>query len=190
MKDMLTFVTGSTGKWKEVSAVLGDLVTQKDIGLPEIQDLDVKKVIAEKLIEARKAIPEGAILVDDSGYYFHALGRLPGVFTKFFLEELGLKRSAEMLVKLGDSSLTAYTVLGYMDETDHISYFDGTFEGTMVMPRGEGGFGFDPVFCPKGSDKTMAEMNDEERLKWKMRTIAVKKLKAFLESTEPEKTAN
>ena len=178
--DMITFITGSTGKWKEVSAVLGDFVVQKDIDLPEIQDLDVKKVVAAKLLEARKVIPKGAILVDDSGYYYHALGRLPGVFSKFFYKELGLERNVELLKKLGDTTVTAYTILGYMDAHDSISYFEATIECTFVSPRGTNGFGFDPIFLPAGSDKTAAEMDDTERNKWKMRTIAVKKLKEFL----------
>ena len=187
---MITFITGSAGKWEEVFALLGDVVRQKDLDLPEIQSLDVKEVIGAKLVEARKVITQGAILVDDSGYYFHALGRLPGVFSKFFYEELGLEGNVSLLEKLGDNHVTAYTQLGYMNEQGVISYFEGVVECTFVAPRGTNGFGFDPVFLPDGSDKTMAEMNDEERQKWKMRTIAVNKLKAFLESTEPEKTAN
>ncbi len=179
-EEKVTFITGSAGKWEEVSAVLGDRVVQKDIDLPEIQDLDVKKVIAAKLIEARKVIPLGAILVDDSGYYFHAMGRLPGVFSKFFYEELGLEGNVALLEKFGDNHVTAYTLLGYMDERGVISNFEGVVEGTLVAPHGTNGFGFDPVFLPEGSQKTMAEMNDDERHSFKMRTIAVKKLKEFL----------
>jgi XTP/dITP diphosphohydrolase len=41
---------------------------------------------------------------------------------------------------------------------------DGVCEGTLVsVPRGEGGFGYDPVFVPEGSTSTMAELADEEK---------------------------
>ena len=120
---MITFITGNAGKWKRISAVLGDQVVQKDIDLVEIQSLDVKEVIAAKLIEARKVITEGAILVDESGYYFHAFGRLPGVFTKFFLKELSLTRIVVLLTMLADTEVTHYSVLGYMNDMGEIRLF-------------------------------------------------------------------
>jgi non-canonical purine NTP pyrophosphatase (RdgB/HAM1 family) len=179
-KTMITFITGNHNKLSEIAHVLTVPLAHADIDLPEIQTLDVKEVIAAKLTEARGHIKEGAILVDDSGYYFHALGKLPGVFSKFFLKEIGLEKTAHMLTLLNNVNATAYTMLGYMDAHDVVHYFEGAVEGTIVTPRGEGGFGFDPVFMPSGHTKTFAEMSESERLNLKMRAIATRKLKEFL----------
>jgi inosine/xanthosine triphosphate pyrophosphatase family protein len=49
-----------------------------DVDLPEIQSLDVKEVVLEKLKLARVHVQHGAIMVDDTGYYVKSMGRLPG----------------------------------------------------------------------------------------------------------------
>ena len=56
--EMIVFITGNSGKFAEVKSIFGDHVSQQDIYLPEIQSLDVKKVIGQKLLDARKVITE------------------------------------------------------------------------------------------------------------------------------------
>lgn len=178
---MITFITGNKNKFSEVQAILGDKVEMHDIDLSEIQSLNPKEVIEAKLIEARKHFKTGAILVDDTGYNFNFFGRLPGVYSKHFLKELGLQKIYNILEKLGDFNAIFYTYLGYMDEEGNIEYFYGSTEGKIVSPRGENGFGYDPIFMPNGSDRTTAEMNEEEFKIYKPRAKATKSLKEFLE---------
>lgn len=178
---MIIFITGNKNKFSEVQAILGDKVEMHDIDLLEIQSLDPKEVVEAKLIEARKHIKTGTILVDDTGYNFNYFGRLPGVYSKHFLKELGLQKIYDILEKFGDNKATFYTYLGYMDENGNIEYFYGSTDGVIVSPRGENGFGYDPVFMPNGSEKTISELNDEERKIYKSRAKAVKLLKEFLD---------
>ncbi len=178
---MITFITGNKNKFSEVQAILGDEVEMHDIDLPEIQSLDPKEVIESKLIEARKHIKTGTILVDDTGCNFNFFGKLPGVYSKYFLKELGLQKMFNILEKFSDNSATLYTYLGYMDEAGNIEYFYGSTDGVIVSSRGENGFGYDPIFMPNGSEKTNAEMNEEELKIYKPRAKATKLLKEFLE---------
>jgi XTP/dITP diphosphohydrolase len=70
-----------------------------------------------------------------------------------------------------------------------IAFYDGKevkivsakIEGTVPLePKGEGGFGWDPVFIPNGSEKTFAEMTMEEKNKISMRKMALEKLRNYL----------
>lgn len=65
--------------------------------------------------------------------------------------------------------------------------FEGEIEGTIAeKPRGERGFGWDPIFIPKGYRKTWGEMSTEEQKETSMRRIALKKLETFLLKTPPK----
>ena len=63
-------------------------------------------------------------------------------------------------------------------------YFDAEMSGTIVRPRGENGFGWDPIFQPLGSLKTLGEMSFEEKNVISMRITALKKLKDFLDNNK------
>ena len=180
---MITFITGNKGKFKEIQSVLGDTIIMRDIDLPEIQSLDFKEVIAAKLQEASKHITTGAIMVEDSGYYFKELGRLPGVFSKFFLEELGLDGVYNLVKNFSSTKATFNTHIGYMDEKGVVTYFVASLDGEIVSPNGDGGFGYDPLFIPEGYTKRFAEISDKERNELKPRIQAAKVLKEYLLQT-------
>jgi non-canonical purine NTP pyrophosphatase (RdgB/HAM1 family) len=119
-------------------------------------------------------------MVEDAGYTCNALGKIPGPFSKFFLQELGKERIYEILQKLGDTKAAHTANIGYMDERGGIQYFTSSVKGEMVFPKGEGGFGFDPLFVPEGFSKTFAEMTDEERFSIKPRVACAKMLQEYL----------
>lgn len=59
--------------------------------------------------------------------------------------------------------------------------FSGSMEVSICKtPRGEMGFGWDPIFVPKGCDKTWAEMTDDEKHATSMRKLALEKMSAFI----------
>ena len=66
----------------------------------------------------------------------------------------------------------------------------GKCEGTIVEPRGENMFGWDPIFQPKGYDQTFAEMPMEEKNKISHRSRALEQFKAFLEEEAKRIRAN
>ena len=140
---MITLITGNTHKFQEIKAILGESISMVDIDLPEIQSLDVKEVVLEKLKLAREHVQHGAIMVDDTGYYFKSMGRLPGVFSKFFLQELGHEGVSSLVSKLDSNRATTYTCIGYMNEINVVKYFIAHVEGIIVTPSGSNGFGFD-----------------------------------------------
>jgi XTP/dITP diphosphohydrolase len=122
---------------------------------------------------------------DDSGLEVDALHGAPGVYSAMYA---GPQRSFDdnmtlLLKNLADQSnrhATFKTVITYIDKNGS-RQFDGLLKGVILNERrGAGGFGYDPLFLPDGHSKTLAEMGMDEKNKISHRSIAVKKLTAFL----------
>lgn len=176
---MITFITGSEGKLREAQSILGDVVSI-DIDLPEIQEINPQKVIEAKLNEALRH-NKGEFIVEDTSLYFNDLNGLPGPLIKWFLKTIGNEGLYDIAKNLKSQGAVAKTVIGYSDLDGNISFFEGAIKGIITEPRGDKGFGFDPIFKPDGQDKTFAEMSPEEKNELSMRKLALTELKKVLQ---------
>ncbi|MCR4263749.1 MAG: non-canonical purine NTP pyrophosphatase [Candidatus Roizmanbacteria bacterium] len=175
----LTFITGNAGKAKYLSDYFHLPVDHVKLDLHEIQSLDLKDVVEDK---AKRAfdIVNSPVLVEDVSLTFTALKALPGPLIKWFLETLKNDGLCRLLDRFEDRSALAEVEFAICDDTG-VHTFRGSMEGTIAdSPRGEMGFGWDPVFIPKGYNKTWAEMTDDEKHATSMRKIALEKMAAFL----------
>jgi len=124
---------------------------------------------------------------DDTGLEVEALEGAPGVYSARFAgpEALADANMAKLLKLLqGKASRKARfrTVIALI-LGGHSYQFEGVVEGKILEePRGEGGFGYDPVFQPDGSELSFAEMTLEEKNKMSHRARAIAKLCTFLEN--------
>ena len=127
------------------------------------------------LIKARAAhaaTGEPAI-ADDSGIAARALGGRPGVHSARFAgedatDEQNLSRLISELAPHADRRVSYVCVIAYLDQAGAEWLYEGTCEGTLIdVPRGGGGFGYDPAFVPldtgPGDERTMAELEPEEK---------------------------
>ncbi|MEQ3353159.1 RdgB/HAM1 family non-canonical purine NTP pyrophosphatase [Aedoeadaptatus acetigenes] len=128
---------------------------------------------------------EGEIVIgDDTGLFVHALEGRPGVYSARYAGEDGNdEKNREKLLREmeGKSDRSAYfkTVIAVKREKETYTV-EGICPGHITeSPRGEGGFGYDPLFVPEGYDKTFAEMTDDEKNAVSHRGLA---LRAFVES--------
>lgn len=176
----IIFLTGNKGKMDEALQIIPD-IEQKDIDLPEIQSIDAKVVIKNKLEEARKQLL-GSLVVEDTSLYLEAINGLPGPLIKWFMKTIGNEGLVKIAKTFGDDKATAKVVIGYISENDEVNFFEGAINGKIVEPRGENGFGWDPIFEPDGEEKTFAEMDLAEKNNISMRKIAFIKLREYLES--------
>lgn len=175
----LTFITGNAGKAKYLSDYFHLPVDHIKLDLKEIQSLDLKEVVEDK---ARRAyeIVRSPVLVEDVSLVFNGLKSLPGPLIKWFLDTLGNEGLCRLLDGRDDRSAFAEVQFAICDEKG-VHTFSGSIEGSLAeAPRGEMGFGWDPVFIPKGYDKTWAEMTDDEKHETSMRQIALEKMTKFL----------
>ncbi len=181
MKDTLTFITGNASKAEQLARHLEYPVTHKKLDLDEIQSLDIRKIVEHKVKEAHKHLGT-PVLVEDTSLTFNALGNLPGPLIKWFLTELDNDGLCKLLHGYSDRSALAEVCFGYYDGKE-ISYFEAQMKGSISQsPRGDSGFGWDPVFIPEGHEKTWGEMTIDEQNETSMRRVALKKLEPFLKS--------
>ena len=174
----IIFITGSKGKLNEAQSMIPEVVG-KNFDLPEIQEMDAKKVIEAKLKEAYKN-HKGSYIVEDTSLYFDCLNGLPGPLIKWFLESMGDKKLAELALKYKNKKAEAKTIIGYIDGKGKTKYFEGKIKGTIVLPKGKKGFGWDKIFIPVGHKITFGQMDRIEKNKISMRKIALGKLKKYL----------
>lgn len=175
----ITFITGNAAKAKELATHLEYPVAHQKIDLAEIQSLDLKEVVEHKAMEAYRHMQK-TVLVEDTSLVFNALGKLPGPLIKWFLNELDNDGLAKLLDGYADRTALAKTCFGLFDG-ERLHLFEGQMKGTIAdTPRGERGFGWDPIFIPAGATKTWAEMSPDEQKENSMRRIALKKLEKFL----------
>ncbi|MCA9488110.1 MAG: non-canonical purine NTP pyrophosphatase [Nanoarchaeota archaeon] len=175
----LKFITGNPNKFREAKQILGN-VEKIAMELPEIQEINAKKIIEYKLQEAMKT-QKGEFFCEDTSLYINSLNGLPGPLIKWFLESMKTEGIYRMASFSSDRSATAKTIIGYTNRNE-IRYFEGKIDGEIVAPKGETNFGWDPIFLPKGYMKTFAQMTPEEKNEISMRKKALTKLKDYLES--------
>lgn len=181
---MLYFITGNKNKFKEFEYILGKgNIEQLDIDLPELQEIDPHKIIMHKLEEALKH-HKGPILIEDTSLYLDCLGgKLPWPLIKRFLKELKNEGIYELVSHYKNFKARATVLIGYAKNKDEIHFFEGTAKGKIVEPKITSDFGWDPIFHPDGYDICYGEMPREVKNKISMRSIALDKLKDFLEKT-------
>lgn len=155
---MLYFVTGNEGKLREAREYL-DEVRGIEYDYPEIQHEELTEIAAHGARNAYEHVGE-PVLVDDAGLFVDALGGFPGPFSAYVEDTLGVSRVGDLA--WNEESQRAYfrTAIAYCDgETTET--FEGSVRGRIVAPRGEGGFGYDPIFEHNG--RTFAEMSAGEK---------------------------
>ena len=195
----LVIATHNEGKLREISALLEPYglkcISAGSLGLPEPPE-DGKTFVENALIKSRAAAEASglAALADDSGLAVDALGGRPGVYTADWAERqwfegdpgrdwyMAMGKVEGMLQQLGsdtDRSAAFHCVLAIAWPGGEHAVYEGKCAGSLTWPpRGEMGFGYDPVFVPQGRDQTFAEIDPEEKHAMSHRADAFAKLVA------------
>ena len=166
----LTFVTGNLNKYTEAQAAIPTL-KHKNLNLPEIQEIDLYKVLEFKLNAALEAGVKQP-LVEDTALELRALNGLPGPLIKWFVKSLGLIGIYDLCSHYAQFGCNALTAYAFYDRSGKICFVDGQVTGKIVAPRGDG-WGWDPIFQPEGSELTFGQMTLNQKEKFSMRAKAL-----------------
>ncbi|MEE4350381.1 MAG: RdgB/HAM1 family non-canonical purine NTP pyrophosphatase [Pacificimonas sp.] len=171
----LVIASHNPGKVREIAALLGpygvEPVSAGDLDLPEPDETEVTfRGNAElKALAAATASGKPA-LADDSGLCVDALGGAPGIYSarwggaeKDF--DLAMKRVHEEIVESAGGDAAHFTcALSLAWPDGHVETFEGHVQGAIVWPpRGDRGFGYDPIFQRTGDDVTFGEMDPDKK---------------------------
>ena len=202
----IVIASHNQGKVREIAELLGpygvEPVSAAELGLPEPDEIGAT-FIDNADLKARAAADLTGLpaLADDSGLCVEALGDRPGIFSARWALAgdprvppeggpgevegesdfgLAMRRVQESLEAAGpDASRNAHFVcaLALCWPDGHSEWFEGRVDGTLVWPpRGDRGFGYDPMFVPAGRDLTFGEMDPAEKHVISHRADAFRKL--------------
>lgn len=186
----LVFATNNSNKIKEVSNLISNqiaIISLKDIGCNE------------DIVESKDTIIDNAILkanyikntygydcfADDTGLEVDFLNGRPGVYSKRFAgenstDELNMGKLLECMKESNNRNARFRTVIA-LNINNQVITFTGVCEGEILKQRkGNNGFGYDPVFLPKGYNNSFGEMSIIEKNEIAHRSKAVKKLINYL----------
>ena len=184
--DRLVIASHNPGKVEEIAALLApfriNAVAARELGIQEPEETG-PTFEANAALKARAAAEASGLpaLADDSGLVVPALGGAPGIYSARWAGEAKDFRVAMERVhrELGDKERTALfvAVLALASPDGDVELFRGEVEGSLVWPpRGDRGFGYDPMFVPKGGSLTFGEMDPTEKHKISHRARAFAKL--------------
>ncbi|MFT4250570.1 MAG: non-canonical purine NTP pyrophosphatase [Candidatus Woesearchaeota archaeon] len=169
----LYFVTGNKNKYEEAKQTL-PFIQRYTLETTELQTLDKKIIVQDKLRQAKKHLQEPFFL-EDASLDVESLNGLPGPFVKFFAQKLSAEQFANLCL---GSQATAACTIGYWDgKQEHI--LTGETKGVIVQPRGEG-WGFSEILEVEDTNKTLAQLHQENNYSYTHRTRALKKLQELL----------
>lgn len=157
----LVFVTSRPEKAGEAER-LGFFLERLDLDLPEPQALDPSDIVEAKARSAYEKLSR-PVLVEDSGLSIRAWGGFPGALVKWLEKSAGVDALARMLDGFPDRAATAVCAIAFCDGAEVITARGETVGSIAAEPRGEGGFGWDVLFIPEGSDRTFAQMAPAEK---------------------------
>ena len=198
-QDWHLFLIGSTnpGKLREYREILGgldlELIAPSDLDpVPPEPGEDASTFAENASAKARAYAAASGIqtIADDSGLEVYALRGAPGVRSRrFFGDDASAKeRNSKLLALLDgvqDRSARFVCVTALASPDGHVELFEGEVHGEIAeSPRGEAGFGYDPVFVIAADGRTMAELSAEEKHRISHRGIAGAKLRARLAAGE------
>lgn len=174
----MTFVLASNnaGKLKEMKALLSelgvDLISQREAGLELDVDENGATFAENAVIKARAACEASGFpsISDDSGLCVEALGGAPGVYTARYggsglSDEARYRLLLKNMERVEDRRAKFVSAIAcVMPNGDIIRGYGECYGEILYAPKGDGGFGYDPIFgLPEMGGKSMSEISDEEK---------------------------
>jgi len=191
----LVIASHNPGKVREIAELLGpygiEPISAADLDLPEPEE-DGVTFVDNADLKARLAADLSGLpaLADDSGLCIDALDGRPGIFSARWAGEdkdfrVAMERvHNEMLATDPEAGRNAHFVCALAvawPQDGQCESFEGRVDGVLVWPpRGDKGFGYDPMFQPAGHDETFGEMDPARKYAMSHRADAFRKLVAAL----------
>ena len=194
----IVFATGNAGKMREIKRILGDLgveiVSMKEAGIATDAEENGKTYEENALLKARAvaALTGDCVLADDSGLEIDYLNKEPGIYSARYMGEdtsYRIKNAnlIERLEGVPDEKRTARFVCAIAAVLPNGKELTvrAAIEGRIgYEEKGEGGFGYDPIFYVPELQKTTAELTEDEKNSVSHRGKALRLMKEELKRDE------
>jgi len=175
----VVIATHNTGKLREMRELLApygvEAVSAGELGLPEPEETGTTFAANARIkAEAAAKATDLPAFADDSGLCVHALGDAPGIHSARWAgpnkDFAGAMQTIDSMLRDHGATTPAQRTAHFVSAlciawpNGHLEDFEGRVDGTLVWPpRGDAGFGYDPMFLPDGYDRSFGEMTSEEK---------------------------
>lgn len=192
-KRKLVIASSNKNKVKEIRELLNhidlEVLSKNELEIEKFETIEDGESLEENSLKKAKDLRERVnymVIADDSGLFVNSLDGEPGVYSSRYAgfegrDDLNIEK---LLKNLKNKNKDAHfkTVITLIAEDDKVYIVEGSCHGEIAsIPRGSNGFGYDPIFIPKGYNKTFAELGDEIKNKISHRAKALEKLKVIIE---------
>ena len=182
---VLRVVTSNDGKAREFARALGGIPWRIERVMMRYEEVQADTLDEVAVASARELMASGEVprpfILEDAGLFVEALKGFPGVYSAYVLRTLGCRGVLRLLEGAEDRRARFESRIALVTTWGEVELFPGTCRGTIPMEgRGDGGFGFDPIFVPEGDARTFGELELAEKQRLSHRGAAAATLRARL----------
>lgn len=159
----VTFASTNQNKYREVQSILlarNIAVDFAQINLVEIQSDSLEEIAKEKVKSAFSQVGR-PVIVEDDGLFIDALGGFPGQYSSYAFKTIGNEGILKLLAGSTNRSASFRSLIAFYDG-GNLSIFEGRIGGMISSEITEGGWGYDPIFIPAGTDQTFAQLGSRK----------------------------
>jgi len=172
----LCFITGNQHKYLEVKSIASEyglnieMCTAPKI---EVQADSIEEVVLKSAILAYFFTGK-PVLVEDAGLFIEALNGFPGPYSSYVYKTIGIQGILKLLEGVENRRACFKSAVAVVLENTIITSTGEVCGEISREPRGNQGFGFDPIFIPSGETRTFGEMSIQEKNRYSHRAKAVR----------------
>ncbi|MGH1522273.1 MAG: RdgB/HAM1 family non-canonical purine NTP pyrophosphatase [Nitrosopumilus sp.] len=166
----LLFVSSNVNKYKESKKILNSFGIDLEFfkyDLEEIQS-DSFQDIASKKAKDAFSVCEKPLIVEDDGLLINSLGGFPGPYSSYVFRTIGNKGILDLVTE--DRKAKFVSVITYCDKIK-LESFCAKLDGNISRFEKGNGWGYDPIFIPKNSNKTFAELLNKNNLSHRYKAL-------------------
>lgn len=166
----LLFVSSNVHKFKEAKVILDsfDISIQFfKLNLEEIQSNSIKEIALKKAQNAFSKCKK-PLIIEDDGLYIDSLDGFPGPYSSYVHKTIGNQGILDLLKKNRNAKFISN--ITYCDKKN-LESFEGKLAGCISKSEKGTGWGYDPIFIPKNTKKTFAELIDKNNLSHRYKSL-------------------
>jgi len=159
----VTFASTNQNKYREVQSILAQHRIAADfaqVELVEIQSDSLEEIAKEKAKSAFAKVGK-PVIVEDDGLFINALNGFPGQYSSHAFKTIGNDGMLKLLAGSASRSASFRSLIAFYDGKS-LSISEGRVDGRISDKATEGGWGYDPIFVPAGTDLTFAQLRDKK----------------------------
>ncbi|MCE9652935.1 MAG: RdgB/HAM1 family non-canonical purine NTP pyrophosphatase [Nitrosarchaeum sp.] len=166
----LYFVSSNYHKYQEAKNILDSFGINLGFfkhELEEIQSLSLKEIAAKKAVHAFQKYKK-PIIVEDDGLFIDSLSGFPGPYSSFVFNTIGNKGILKLLKRNRRAKFVS--IISFCNNKNSKS-FEAKVDGTISKKQNGQGWGYDPIFIPKNSNKTFADLSNKNELSHRYKAL-------------------